>query len=133
MMEVPPKSLATLFALRQLSAVDHGDLILCSTGLVTSSTSGILMGPLHRPEGIPMETPLSRSAVAAGALDPGAAEPLYRQLYERLRQAILRGNLAPGSKIPSTRALADELRIARNTVVTAYEQLFAEGYLEGKL
>jgi GntR family transcriptional regulator/MocR family aminotransferase len=80
-----------------------------------------------------VEKPLSRSAVAAGALDPRAAQPLYRQLYERLRQAILRGNLAPGSKVPSTRALADELRIARNTVVTAYEQLFAEGYLEGKL
>jgi GntR family transcriptional regulator/MocR family aminotransferase len=80
-----------------------------------------------------MQKLLSRSAVAAGALDPHAVEPLYRQLYERLRQAILRGNLAPGSKIPSTRALADELHIARNTVVTAYEQLFAEGYLEGKL
>lgn len=65
-------------------------------------------------------------------LDIEAPAPLYRQLYDRLRRAILSGTLGPGSKLPSTRGMALELGIARNTVMTAYEQLLAEGYLEGE-
>jgi GntR family transcriptional regulator/MocR family aminotransferase len=47
-----------------------------------------------------------------------------------MRTAILRGELKGGSKLPSTRALADEFNVSRNTVVNAYRQLTAEGYLE---
>jgi GntR family transcriptional regulator/MocR family aminotransferase len=65
-------------------------------------------------------------------LDSESSSPLYRQLYERLRRAILAGNLSPGSKLPSTRGMALELGVARNTVMAAYEQLLAEGYLEGE-
>ncbi|MCH9011415.1 MAG: GntR family transcriptional regulator, partial [Chloroflexi bacterium] len=65
-------------------------------------------------------------------LDQNAGVPLYRQLYEGLRRAILVGELSPGVKLPSTRALAADLSIGRNTVVNAYEQLLAEGYLEGR-
>lgn len=61
-------------------------------------------------------------------LDPTA--PLYQQIYEHLQAAILNGQLKPGAKIPSSRALADELGISRNTILNAYDQLFAEGYLE---
>lgn len=57
---------------------------------------------------------------------------MYRQLYDKLRMAILQGRLRAGAKLPSTRGLAQELAIARNTVMGAYEQLLAEGYLEGK-
>lgn len=57
---------------------------------------------------------------------------MYRQLYDKLRTAILEGSLRAGAKLPSTRILAQELAIARNTVMGAYEQLLAEGYLEGK-
>jgi GntR family transcriptional regulator / MocR family aminotransferase len=46
-----------------------------------------------------------------------------------LRHAILDGRLAPGTRLPSSRALAAELGCARATVVAAYEQLAAEGYL----
>ena len=49
-----------------------------------------------------------------------------------LRVAILDGRLQPGAKLPSTRMLAEELAVARNTVMGAYEQLLAEGYLEGE-
>jgi len=63
-------------------------------------------------------------------LDHRSSIPLARQLYERLRQAILSGQLAPGARLPSTRGLADQLGVARNTVLGAYEQLAAEGYLE---
>jgi GntR family transcriptional regulator/MocR family aminotransferase len=50
-------------------------------------------------------------------------------LYQHLRAAIVDGRLAPGMRLPSSRSLAAELRIARNTVLFAYEQLAAEGCL----
>jgi GntR family transcriptional regulator/MocR family aminotransferase len=65
-------------------------------------------------------------------VDPTAATPLFRQLYDGFRRRILDGALPPGMRLPATRALADELRISRNTVLNAYEQLLAEGYLEGR-
>ena len=73
---------------------------------------------------------------AAGAqllvsLDPSRNTPLYRQLYRALRQAILDGGIAAGTRLPSTRLLAEELGISRNTVVLAFDQLTAEGYLAG--
>ncbi len=58
--------------------------------------------------------------------------PLYRQIYERIRAAILMGEFASKMQLPSTRFLAQNLGVSRITVVNAYEQLFAEGYLEGK-
>ncbi|HEU5039592.1 MAG TPA: winged helix-turn-helix domain-containing protein, partial [Gemmatimonadales bacterium] len=64
-------------------------------------------------------------------LDAGSEVPLYRQLYRGLREAVLTGALAAGSPLPSTRALAEELGVSRNTVVLAFDQLTAEGYLEG--
>lgn len=66
------------------------------------------------------------------SLNPTSSTPLYRQLYNDLRQAILHGQLTAGTRLPSTRGLAAELSVSRNTVVNAYEQLIAEGYLEGQ-
>lgn len=70
------------------------------------------------------------SAFRNPELNAAGTTPLYQQLYEYLRAAILSGQLEPGAKLPSTRALADTLAISRNTVLNAYDQLFAEGYLE---
>ncbi len=53
---------------------------------------------------------------------------LHQQVYRALRAEILSGRLAPGARLPSTRLLAASLRISRNTVLLAYEQLFGEGY-----
>jgi GntR family transcriptional regulator/MocR family aminotransferase len=64
-------------------------------------------------------------------LDAESATPLYRQLYDSLRRAILSGQLAPGTRLQSSREIAKELKVSRNTVVNAFEQLLAEGYLEG--
>lgn len=61
---------------------------------------------------------------------PRPDTPLYQQLFAHLQAAILAGRLPGGLKLPSTRALADELRVARNTIITAYDQLLAEGYIE---
>jgi GntR family transcriptional regulator/MocR family aminotransferase len=63
-------------------------------------------------------------------LDAGAAEPLYRQIYTRFRNAIAEGLLRPGARIPAARALALELGLARGTVESAYALLTAEGYVE---
>ena len=63
-------------------------------------------------------------------LDPSSATPLRRQLYRCLRQAILSSQLLPGMQLPATRTLADELDVSRNTVLNAFEQLKAEGYLD---
>jgi GntR family transcriptional regulator/MocR family aminotransferase len=63
-------------------------------------------------------------------LDRTSSIALYRQLYDQLRDAILSGRLAPGTRLPSTRELANELDLARNTVLNAFEQLYAESYLE---
>ncbi|HET7463460.1 MAG TPA: PLP-dependent aminotransferase family protein [Longimicrobium sp.] len=61
-----------------------------------------------------------------------AREPLQEQIYRGLRDAILTGRLSPGARLPSTRALADDLDVARNTVVPVYEQLRAEGLIAGR-
>lgn len=60
----------------------------------------------------------------------GGPEPLQRRLYRVLRQAVTEGRLQAGAVLPSTRALAGQLKIARNTVLHAYEQLAAEGYVQ---
>jgi len=64
-----------------------------------------------------------------GELDRGAGA-LVRQLAQKLRDAVQSGALKPGEPLPSTRALAGSLGIARGTVVEAFEQLVAEGFLE---
>jgi GntR family transcriptional regulator/MocR family aminotransferase len=55
--------------------------------------------------------------------------PLYRRVYHALKGMIRAGRLGPTARVPSTRALARDLGVSRNTVMLAYEQLAAEGYL----
>src|ERR1700722_13283908 len=64
---------------------------------------------------------------------PKAGMPLYRWLYEELRAAILAGRLHPGARLPATRDLAAQYGISRPTIVTAFEQLQSEGYVDGKV
>ncbi len=59
--------------------------------------------------------------------------PRYAQITRALRGALLDGRLGIGGRIPPSRTLARELGVSRNTVVSAYEQLRAEGYLEGRV
>jgi len=69
--------------------------------------------------------------LASVALDPESPVPLHRQLYFSLREAILESRLAPGARLPSTRAFAGDLGVSRNTVLAAFDQLLAEGYIQG--
>lgn len=66
-------------------------------------------------------------------LTPASRGPMYRQLYDAVRAAVLEGTLARGTRLPPTRELAREMGVSRNTIMLAFEQLIAEGYLEGRV
>src|SRR5947209_7538804 len=65
-------------------------------------------------------------------IDPHSGAALHRQVYESLRSAILNGSLRAGTRLPATRVLAEQLSLSRSTVADAYDQLQAEGYIEGR-
>lgn len=71
--------------------------------------------------------------ISFGVLDHRSNIPLYRQLYEEIRQMILSGLLPSSTRLPSTRILAKQLSVSRNTILGAFEQLFAEGYVQGSV
>src|SRR6266542_6181490 len=58
---------------------------------------------------------------------------LFRWVYDEIRSAILDGRLKRGMRLPSTRELARRYGVSRGTVVNAFDQLHAEGYLEGNV
>lgn len=65
-------------------------------------------------------------------LDNQSQLSLNRQISAQIRALILRGDLPAGHLLPSTRHLGKELGVARSTVLEAYDQLLAEGYLESR-
>lgn len=62
-------------------------------------------------------------------LDRASDVPLYRQLRAALEREILSGRIGVEGRLPSSRELATALGVSRNTVVTAYQELIAEGYV----
>ncbi len=65
--------------------------------------------------------------------DKNSSCPIYKQIYDTIRCSILSGEFESNMQLPATRLLAEQLGVSRMTVINAYEQLFAEGYLEGKI
>ncbi|WP_028534496.1 PLP-dependent aminotransferase family protein [Paludibacterium yongneupense] len=65
----------------------------------------------------------------ASELDRHSKEGLSRQLTRLLRDWIVAGRLVGEVRLPASRDLAQSMRLGRNTVLYAYEQLLAEGYL----
>lgn len=63
------------------------------------------------------------------ALDRDAEEPIYRQLIRAVKLQIESGTLPAGARLPASRDLAQQLNISRISVVNAYAELRAEGYL----
>jgi GntR family transcriptional regulator len=63
-------------------------------------------------------------------IDPRSPTPLYAQIAEQLRVAIAAGELCPGKALPSVRQLAARLRLNPATVVQAYRDLEAAGFVE---
>ena len=58
-----------------------------------------------------------------------APQPLHRQLYASLRDAIVHGRLSAGMRLPAARTLAQDAGVSRNTAASALDQLRAEGYV----
>jgi GntR family transcriptional regulator/MocR family aminotransferase len=77
-----------------------------------------------------MSKPVPQNPLSELRLEHGGAVPLNRQIYAAFSGAILGGHLRAGSRLPSTRRLSAALGVARNTVISAYELLLAEGYVE---
>lgn len=58
--------------------------------------------------------------------------PKYKQIYEQLKLLIERGDILPNEQLPSIRQLAESLQVSRNTSLTAYDLLVAEGHIRGE-
>ncbi len=78
-----------------------------------------------------MKLPTSLYSEPVIRLDHSGGRSLERQLVEQLRSAIIQGRIPPDSRLPSSRELARECGVSRNLVVSAYDELFVEGYIEG--
>jgi len=62
----------------------------------------------------------------------GSSVPIYRQIRDRICEAVHAGDLKEGDQIPSVRALAEILVVNPNTVSRTYGDLIREGILEGR-
>lgn len=63
-------------------------------------------------------------------VDAEGGRPRFVQIAQAVAAEIRRGRLRPGDALPSSRALAETLGVHRNTIVAAYAELAAEGWIE---
>lgn len=91
-------------------------------------------GTIRRGGRSPVEVGLVGDLVLQSlAQSPPGSLPLKLRIYAGLRQAILDNHLTAGTRLPATRNLATDLGVGRNTILRAYEQLYAEGYVAGQV
>ncbi len=115
---------------RRLSCVDDGRVLASRPPRVSASGAAAEVGLA-----VPGSIQLSRHShlpFDAVTIDRTLKVRLDRQLYEILRTYILEGRIGVGTGLPATRTLAAQLGVGRNTVVAAYDQLLAEGYVEAQ-
>lgn len=74
----------------------------------------------------------TRAGLGALRFDRTSTVPLYRQVYDRLRDLIVRGGFGAGARLPSSRSLASQLSLSRATVAYAYDLLAGDGYVGGR-
>lgn len=67
------------------------------------------------------------------SLSDAKESPIYAQLAQAIIDEIRRGRLRPGQRLPGSRTLAKSLGIHRNTVISAYDELHAEGWTETQI
>ncbi|WP_339453016.1 MocR-like pyridoxine biosynthesis transcription factor PdxR [Pseudomonas sp. EA_5y_Pfl2_R50] len=79
------------------------------------------------------ETPALSLSFNPAGIELDRRQGLSRQLYQALRVRVLDGRLVGGTRLPASRDLAAALAISRNSVVRAYDQLYAEGFIEGRV
>lgn len=73
---------------------------------------------------------MTQTAWLGFSIDRNSGTPVFEQICAAIRDGAITGALEAGRKLPATRVFATEIGVSRSTVVTAYEQLVAEGYLE---
>ena len=65
-------------------------------------------------------------------VDPRSGVPIYVQIVEQVRHAVDAGGLRPGERLPTVRRLAENLAVAPNTIVKAYNELQRVGLVESR-
>nr|WP_262906129.1 PLP-dependent aminotransferase family protein [Hymenobacter terricola] len=65
-------------------------------------------------------------------LDRALDQPLYQQVATGLAAEIRRGIIAVGTRLPGSRVLAERLGLNRQTIIAAYDELVAQGWLESR-
>jgi GntR family transcriptional regulator / MocR family aminotransferase len=63
---------------------------------------------------------------------PGAGERLAPQIVQQVQALVEAGDVRPGTRLPSSRALARTLGVSRNTVIAAYQELQARGFVRSR-
>ncbi len=63
-------------------------------------------------------------------IDKNAQVPVYLQITNSIIAHIRQGTLKPASALPSSRALASALSVHRKTVVAAYDELYAQSWVD---
>lgn len=79
-----------------------------------------------------MNKATSDTAILSISLDRSSKTPLQAQLSHAIRELVHKGRIRSGDRLPSSRNLAKELAVSRVTTTAVYDQLVAEGYLEGR-
>lgn len=75
---------------------------------------------------------MKNNALLGITISRETGQTITAQVYSSIQQRIVSGKIASGSVLPPTRGLASDLGISRSTIIVAYEQLAAEGYIEGR-
>jgi GntR family transcriptional regulator len=65
-------------------------------------------------------------------VDPRSGVPIYIQIVDQVRHAVGIGGLRPGERLPTVRRLAEDLAVAPNTIVKAYNELQRMGLVESR-
>ena len=98
---------------------------------MSGKADGALTAPSPgRPEPPGNPAPKTPTPWLAFSIDRSSRTPVFEQICRHLRTRAASGQLREGTRLPPTRAFAEELGVSRSTIVTAYEQLVAEGYLD---
>ncbi|GAA5087587.1 PLP-dependent aminotransferase family protein [Chryseobacterium ginsengisoli] len=77
-----------------------------------------------------MDSPVEIPYQSFIKIDRNSEVSIYMQISNQLINAIQRGFLPFGTKLPGTRALSQILEVHRNTIVSVYDELFAQGWVE---
>jgi len=78
------------------------------------------------------ETGPHLAALLAHELEEDSDGPLYLQISDGLKRIVDRGDVPLGTVLPAERSLARSLAVSRSTVVSAYDRLKVEGWLESR-